>query len=155
MLATDLSHTVRKLADLLVGLEDAWWVLGSAAMALKGYDPGDVRGVDVLVSARDAVSLMTRFGLQNENDGGSSRYRSTYFLKPKLGPLPVEIMADYEIYHLKRWRSVWPDSRHPIRVSEVEVYVPSDEDLLDTFRWLDRAKDQQRIQTLEQKLRLS
>ncbi len=152
MLADDLSLTIRKLAGSLSECEDAWWVLGSAAMALKGYDPGRIGDVDVLVSERDAVSLMTRFGLQNENDGGTPRYRSTYFFKPKLGPVPVEIMASYEVKHQGRWRSIWPQGRDLIVVAGAEVFVPSDKDLLDTFRWLDRPKDQQRIRTMQSKL---
>lgn len=148
-LAGDHLQTLEQLARSLAQCDDPWWLLGSAAAALSGADVGPVRDIDVLVSARDAERLMTAFGWQDVSEGGTALYRSAPFLRPTLGPVPVEIMANYELCHLDEWRPVWPDTRHAIEAGSCVVFVPSITEQIDILRRLGREKDTQRIWALE------
>ncbi len=144
-----LTQTLLKLAHYLSQVEDPWWILGSAAVYLKGYDPGRVGDVDVLVSEQDAVRLMSRHGWSNDKDGGTKRYRSGYVLRPDLGTLPVEILANYEIMSRQTWEPVWPASRLKGMHFGRAFYVPSDEELVEIFRRLERPKDFDRIRAMQ------
>ena len=138
------------VASLLSGAQDPWWIIGSASVALKGYSAGQIADIDVLVSPADADRLMARHGLDNLQDGGTARYRSSHFLRPIVGEVPVEIMAGYEIFRDHEWRPVWPPSRERIRVGRVDIFAPSDADLIDILKRLERAKDLARIQAMTQ-----
>ena len=144
-----LTQTLQKLAHCLLQVEDPWWILGSAAVYLKGYNPGRVGDVDVLVSEQDAVKLMSRHGWSNDKDGGTERYRSGYVLRPDLGALPVEILANYEIMSRQTWKPVWPASRHKVLHNGGAFYVPSDANLIEIFERLARPKDFIRIRAMQ------
>ena len=144
-----LTQTLLKLAHCLSQVEGPWWILGSAALYLKGDDPGRIGDVDVLVSEQDAVKLMSRHGWSNDKDGGTERYRSGYVLRPDLGALPVEILANYEIMSRQTWKPVWPASRHKVLHNGGAFYVPSDANLIEIFERLARPKDFIRIRAMQ------
>ncbi|MFN3214668.1 MAG: hypothetical protein ACE37M_16295 [Henriciella sp.] len=144
-----LTETLAVLARRLSQTEDPWWILGSAAVYIKGYDPGQVGDIDVLVSQQDAAKLMSRHGWDNDKDGGTKRYRSGYVLRPSLGGVPVEILANYEILTRHGWEPVRPTSRLKVIHSGNAFYVPSDADLIEIFERLGRPKDFDRIRAIQ------
>ena len=143
-----LDQTLGRLVRLLSATTDPWWILGSAAVYLKGYDPGLIGDIDALLSEADAQRLMSDNGLDNLRDGGTPRYRSTYVLRPNLGEMPVEILAGYEIFQNDAWTSIWPSTRASILYQDNEIFLPSDEELISTFERLGRAKDLARIRAM-------
>ncbi len=136
-------------ADFLSDTDDPWWVLGSAAMALIGVDPGEVRDIDVLVSPRDAQALMRVHGLTNQADGGTHRFRSHYFLQPNLGDIPVEVMSGYQIFESGSWLPVAPASRLAVTVGEATAFVPDRADQIDLLKRLGRPKDLNRLRRFD------
>lgn len=149
MLSRNLILTLQGAASFLAIAKDPWWVLGSAAVALKGYDAGEVGDVDILVSEADASRLMARHGLKNKQDGGTALFRSSFFLLPELGPVRVEAMAGYEICERGTWAPVWPSSREIIHLCKAGLFVPSDQNLIDIFKRLGRDKDRLRINAMQ------
>ena len=140
---------LRATADFLSDTTDPWWVLGSAAMALIGVDPGEVRDIDVLVSPRDAQALMRAHSLANLADGGTDRFRSDYFLQPNLGEIPVEVMSGYQIFESGRWLPVAPASRLAVTVGGATVFVPDRTDQIDLLKRLGRPKDLNRLRRFD------
>ncbi|MCP8890022.1 hypothetical protein [Sphingomonas faeni] len=51
MLAPDLRETLVMVAEAMRDAQDPWWVISSAAVALRGVGPVEVGDVDVVVSA--------------------------------------------------------------------------------------------------------
>ena len=143
------NQTLERLVRLLNAAQDPWWILGSAAVYLKGRDPGRIGDIDVLLSEADAERVMSDQGLHNLKDGGTPRYRSAYVLKPNVGETPVELLAGYDIFQDNVWRPVWPVSRIAILYRGNEIFVPSDEELISIFERLDRAKDFDRIRAMQ------
>lgn len=143
------NRTLDRLVRLLAVTEDPWWILGSAAVYLKGYDPGHIGDIDVLLSVADARRVVSDHGLANQRDGGTSLYRSAYVLRPNLGEMPVELLAGYEILQDNAWSTVSPVSRNPIFYKGSEVFVPTDDELISIFEQLGRAKDFDRIRAMQ------
>lgn len=139
------NQTLERLVCLLTTTKDPWWILGSAAVYLKGYDPGHIGDIDVLVSEADAQRLMSDHGIDNQRDGGTLQFRSAYVLRPSLGEMSVEVLAGYEIFQNDAWSYVLPGTRISISHKKMDVFVPSDEDLISIFERLGRAKDFDRI----------
>ena len=143
------NQTLERLVHVLTVTEDPWWILGSAAMYLKGYDPGHIGDIDVLLSEADAQRVMSVQALNNDSDGGTPRYRSTYVLRPHLGKVPVELLAGYEIFQNPDWYPVWPLSRIALTYRNNEIFVPSDKELISIFERLGRTKDFDRIRAIQ------
>jgi len=139
------AETLKNLSKLLSETQDSWWVLGSAAIALSGIDAGDVRDIDVLISMRDAEHLMRLHQLKNQADGGTELYRSEVFLRPTLGPVPVEIMSNYCIRTQGQEKPLVPATREQVDLEGVRLYVPDLPEQMVILKALGRAKDLQRI----------
>ena len=58
-----LTETLMRVGRELKTLQNPWWILGSSAIAILGYEAGPIGDVDILVSERDAVHLMSAHGL--------------------------------------------------------------------------------------------
>lgn len=143
------NQTLDRLVRLLAVTEDPWWILGSAAVYLRGHDPGHIGDIDVLLSVADAQRIMSDHGLYNQRDGGTPRYRSAYILKPNLGDMRIELLAGYEIHQDGVWTSIRPTSRNSISYNGNVVFVPSDAELISIFEQLGRAKDIVRIRSMQ------
>ncbi len=142
-----LSSIIR-LAAFLEDTSDPWWILGSAAVALSGVNPGGVRDIDVLVSLQDARRLMETKALPNEVDGGGALFRSEIFLRPEIGDVPVEIMANYVIREEGGWWPVKLQTREAVSVCGTTVYVPELGEQAMLLQRLGRPKDLRRLACL-------
>lgn len=141
--------TLERIADFLAETSDPWWVLGSAAMALIGVDPGEIRDIDLLVSAKDARALMRKHGLTNQADGGTDQYRSDFVLTPDLGDRPVEILSGYQICQGGIWAPAQPQSRQSIQTGSVTMFVPDRAEQIALLKRLGRPKDLIRLQMFD------
>lgn len=141
--------TIVRLAEFLEDTSDPWWILGSAAIALSGVDPGGVRDIDVLVSKRDAIGLMQIRALPNVADGGGERFKSEIFLRPALGDVSVEVMANYVIGQGNGWWPVELRTRQPVSVGAMTVYVPELLEQIELLERLGRPKDLCRIRLIQ------
>lgn len=136
-------------AKLLEATSDPWWILGSAAVALVGGEPGQVKDIDVLVSNRDALALMRLHGLKNVADGGNQLFRSQYFLRPETDDLAVEIMAGFSVCSGANWVTIMPLTRIAISLAGTTVFVPDANEQIELLHLIGRAKDQSRIEALQ------
>ena len=119
---------------------DPWWIIGSAAVALNGVDPGGIADVDVLTSARDASAILAAVGCVADTCSDRSAFRSVYGRLPSPA-LPIEVMGGLEVFVRDRWRAITPCTRVAVSTGGVTVYVPEREDLIAILRLFGRAKD--------------
>lgn len=112
----------------------------SQALALHGVvdDAGDV---DVLVSRRDAQSLLKSLRLQPLRQSATPLFRSDVFARWREGPLDVEIMAGFHVATDKGWHEVQPRTRMPIPVGDLIAWVPDRQELAAMLRLFGRPKD--------------
>jgi hypothetical protein len=136
------------LAPELAGLADHWWIISGAAVALHGttdIDPGDV---DLLVSLRDAEHLASRLGIALAPGEAHQIFRSALFGRWPEPPLPVEIMAGFQVRSGGGWSEVWPSTREAVTVEGAAVFVPSREELGRMLLGFGRPKDRARSKLL-------
>lgn len=143
-----LSQTLDLLVPHLAELREPWRLFGSAAMELVGA-PGVVAAdVDLLVSEADAERLIARLGAERI-PGGTALLRSAVFGKATSTPLPVEIMAGFEVFSDGAWRPVRIDSARPIDWRGASLVTPSVEEQIALCRLFGREKDAVRARALE------
>jgi hypothetical protein len=139
-----LDETLRRLAPALEILEDDWWLIGSAAMALMGARPLEVADVDLLASAADARRLAALWGVTPKAPAPDPKFRSAVYFQWSEPPLPVDVMAGFEVCGPEGWRPVRPVSR----VAVAGVFVPSLAEQIEILALFDRPKDRARAALL-------
>ena len=144
-----LRESLALVADAMRAARDPWWIIASAAMALHDAHPIHVADVDLLTSERDAAALIATLGLQPAPPGGSAQFRSALFARWLAPPLPVEIMAGFQVHTPDGWHKVLPVSRHAVRLDGGVLFVPSADELIAHCRLFGRPKDEQRATILQ------
>ncbi len=144
-LTPDLAATVDVVAAAADHFADDWWLLGSAAMALVGVPDLSPPDLDLLVSERDARRLIDLWRAIVPPATSSDLFRSKIFAKAGLAPLPIEIMAGFEVRTGDGWRPVQPRTRLAVR----GVFVPTAAEQAEICRQFGRPKDLARIGALE------
>ncbi|MBL4812850.1 MAG: hypothetical protein JKX69_10970 [Rhodobacteraceae bacterium] len=148
MLSNDVVKTLETTASLFNNEGHEWVVFGGAAMALHGYDVGNINDIDIVVSAETAAWLMGQLSLENQADTRSPRFQSDYVLRPNLGPTPVEVLANFRIRAGGMWHWVRPTKLASICVRQQTVFVPEVKELAEIFDLCGRAKDAVKSQML-------
>ncbi|HEY8572493.1 hypothetical protein [Phenylobacterium sp.] len=120
---------------------DEWWVIASAAATLHGADQPEPADVDVLASERDATSVLEALGIKPEGDGLHPLFRSRVIGRWTSPPMPVEIMAGFNLLTDTGWREVALKTRESVRVGAEVVFVPSREELVGLLTAIGRPKD--------------
>lgn len=136
------------LAQALAGAADDWWIIGSAAVALHGGDPGTIADMDVIVSRRDIDALYERLPLADTPDESKAMFRSQRFGLWSEPPMPVEFMACLELLTDGSWAQVQPQTRQSVQVDGLEIFVPERDDLIAILQRFGREKDLRRAATL-------
>lgn len=144
-LSSNHIETLKNTSRFLAASEDPWWILGSSAIALCGIDPQIIRDIDVVISPQDARRLMKRYDLSNQADGGNHLFRSEIVLRPQLGPIPLEILSNYEIRERGTWTLLTLNTRKTVEVEGATLFVPELDEQIEILTKLGREKDLQRI----------
>lgn len=144
-----LRESLVRVADAMATARDPWWIIASAAMALHGAHPLRVADIDLLASEHDAAALIAALALRPDMSGGTPRFRSALFARWLAPPLPVEIMASFEVHAPDGWQTVRPATRHRIMLDGRSLFVPSADELIAHCRLFGRPKDEQRATILQ------
>lgn len=115
-----------------------------AAAALRGV-PGPVADVDVLCGVGDARRL---FGAAAATGAPHPRYRSAVFGTLDGLPLPVEVMAGFEVHGGDGWRPVTLATSEAVVVAGATLYLPGRDELATLFDRIGRDKDRRRAALL-------
>jgi hypothetical protein len=148
-IAGPLAATLDVVAEGCADLADPWWVFGSAGMALVGVPGLSPPDVDLIVSARDARTLLDRWNTPPLEAAGSPLFRSAIFAKAQVAPLPIEIMAGFEAFTDGGWRLVIPASRQSVDWNGKRLFTPSAAEQAAICRRFGRPKDLARVALLE------
>ncbi|MET0272671.1 MAG: hypothetical protein ABW360_06740 [Phenylobacterium sp.] len=139
-----LEETLRQLAPGLAQMRDDWWLIGSAAMALAGAEGLTVADVDLLASAADARRLAALWGVTPAPPAPNPLFRSEIYFQWMEPPLPVDVMAGFQVRGPDGWRPLRPVSR----VAAGGVFIPSVAEQIDILGLFDRPKDRERAVAL-------
>ena len=148
-----ITHTVlpRPIVEsiLVIGQEmehaaDPWWIIGSLAVALHGCDPGPINDLDLLVSERDGLALMSRWSCDNFADSGSAKFRSSVVLRPDIAPVIIDVMGGFKYFYGGNWITLMPQSRVEVVRDGIRLYIPDFNEMVDILDRFGRPKDLER-----------
>jgi hypothetical protein len=145
---TALDETLQRLAADLDTLDDDWWLIGSAALVLNGVELATIGDVDLLTTPAAATRLAERWGCDLKAPGATGLFRSDVHFQRTETPLPVDVMAGFQVKSGAVWRPVWPKTRVAIHSQGGTFYTPSRTELLDLLVLFDRPKDRERAALL-------
>ena len=148
-IAGPLAATLDVVAEGCADLADPWWVFGSAGMALVGVPGLSPPDVDLLVSARDARTLLDRWNTAPLEAAASPLFRSAIFAKAQVAALPIEIMAGFEAFSGGVWAPVIPATRKAVNWKGRRLFTPSAAEQAAICRRFARPKDLARVALLE------
>lgn len=144
-----LELTLDVIARSGPGLFDPWWVFGSAGMALVGVPDLSPPDVDLIVSERDALTLIELWDAERVPAAPSPLFRSTIFAKAQIAPIPIEVMAGFEAFSDGGWSAVVPATRHHIPWRAGALFTPTASEQAAICRRFGRPKDLARVALLE------
>jgi hypothetical protein len=141
-----LEPTLAEVARVGATLQDEWWVIGSAAIALTGVDI-EVLDVDLLVSERDARTLLGGWATPTAVASDQDRFRSVAGEHAGT-PIPIQVMGRLEVNVEDAWVPIAPTTRVTIDLSGGTVYTPDPDDLLALLLMFRRPQDLVRAEML-------
>lgn len=144
-----LEATLDVIARDCAGLSDPWWVFGSAAMALVGVPDLAPPDVDLVVSQRDALTLIDLWSAERVSAAPSPLFRSTIFAKAQIAPVAIEVMAGFEAFSAGAWAPVAPVTRQRIAWKSGALFTPAAAEQAQICRRFGRPKDLARVARLE------
>lgn len=122
-----------------------WWIIGSAAVALHGADPGNIDDIDIVLSFDDAARVLPALGVELAAGGSDGQFRSAIYNRWTAPAHPAEFMAGFELYEAGDWIPVTFETREEIRPG---IFVPSCSELHDLLLRFGRPKDLRRAASL-------
>ena len=140
--------SLEELARTMKAAQDPWWIIGSAAVALHGGDPGAIADIDVIVSRRDLDALYERLPLTATPDNSKDFFLSERFGRWTQPALEIEFMASLSVQVEGVWHKVEPRTREVIEVGGQALPVPSRAELAAILTLFGREKDLRRAATL-------
>jgi len=147
-MAAALAETLAMVAPAAAAGRDAWWIIGSAAVALHGAAVPMVNDVDLLMSAHDAEAFLRRVGEVPRRGGANRRFRSKVFGIWTKPPTPVEAFGGFEVFADGEWREVALSTREQVTVGDARIYLPSADELIRLLHLFGRPKDLERARLL-------
>lgn len=144
-----LARALDVIARDCAGLVDPWWLFGSAGMALVGV-PGLIPpDIDLIVSERDALTLIALWQAERIAAAPSPLFRSKIFARSSRTQPPTEIMAGFEAFAGGAWAPVVPATRQQIAWRGGALFTPTAAEQAQICRRFGRPKDLARVSLLE------
>ena len=124
---------------------DPWWIIGSAAVALHGADPGNIDDIDVVLSVADAGRVLPAIGVALTPGSSDGQFRSAIYNCWAVPVHPAEFMAGFELCEEGAWSPVGFATREEVRPG---IFVPSHGELHALLLRFGRPKDLRRAASL-------
>lgn len=150
-----LEETLAEVARVGAPLQDPWWVVGSAAIALVGVNI-EVPHVELLVSERDAHTLLIDWAAPQPADAWQDRLRAIRGLHAST-PIPIAVIGQPEVMTETGWRPVVPSTRVEVTIAGGHdtstpqaraLYIPDPDDQLALLLLFRRPQDLVRAELL-------
>lgn len=126
-----------------------WWIIGSAAVALHGRDPGGIADVDVMLDVDDAEAILEPRAILPELKPPHPQFHSRWFARWDGTPVPTEFMAGFQLFEGNAWHPVRFATREAVALDGATLFVPSKDELRALFLRFGRGKDLQRAAALD------
>jgi hypothetical protein len=140
-----------RLAEMMSAAKDPWCLIGGSALVLWGVPGVRVRDIDVLLSQRDALAILSAEGIAVLPPSKSDRFRSRVYAQYGTG-IEYDFMAGFEVNGPDGWVGVPPKPEFSMEFGGHAILLPSREELAGILRLFGREKDLDRLKVLEQQI---
>ncbi len=147
-------YTLEEASHSLLLLKDNFYLIGSAALNLSGFELDKMYDIDILVSDRDADFLREEWGnrLTKEHITSDDKLFSSKFARYKFSVLDIEIMGDLKVNKKGIWERLEITENESIAVGNFEIKIPTLNEQKRIFQLFGREKDKKRIKLIDKQL---
>jgi len=145
------------LKDAIPGLkqlQDEFYIIGSAAIALSGVGIADVKDIDILTSSCDSDLLKELWKdkyVITPPLKDSDRFRSE-FARFGFPEMDVEALGDFEIRINGEWTPMRVNEYEQVEIDGYPIKIPTKQDMIRILQLFNREKDHKRIELIKEEL---
>lgn len=134
------------LSKYTSNFSDDFFIIGSTALLLSGYDIGHINDIDILTSTKDADYLKTELkefllDFQPEKD---TLFRSN-FAKFLINNIEIEVMGDLEIRKNDVWQKLQIIDYKIVELENISLKIPNPVELQRILKLFGRNKDLEKL----------
>ena len=147
-------YTLEEASHSLHLLKDNFYLIGSAALILSGFELDKMYDIDILVSDRDADFLREEWGNQLIKDHITSddKLFSSKFARYKFSVLDIEIMGELKVNKNGIWERLEITENESIADGNFQIKIPTLNEQNRILQLFGREKDKKRIKLIEKQL---
>jgi hypothetical protein len=150
MIETRLEVGLVRLAELMAGASEPWWIIGSTAMVLAGVVGVMPDDIDVVADGKMLQRILQDANINVVEPLPHAKFRSMPYSRIKVvGGADIEFQGDLDLRENGQWQRLLIASRVQISVGEAVVFVPSLDEQLRILRRFGREKDLAKAALLE------
>lgn len=147
---TKIQSVLAGISSQIVSVENDWWIIGGAALALRGVDIGETHDIDILTNQEGAEEFKTVLSDIRENMPKTKEdnlFRSS-FARFLCGPLDIEVMGSLELNVNGEWELVEVKEYDIVYIGELSVKLPTLSELKRILLSFGREKDLRRVEAI-------
>lgn len=137
-----LEKGLSRLAELMAGEHEPWWIIGSTALVLSGIEGVVPDDIDVVGDGAMLRRVLVKAGAVESDPTPHAQFRSSPYIRIKVdGGTDIEFQGDLELRENGAWMPLTFASRVQVAVGTASVFVPAIEEQAAIFRRFGRPKD--------------
>ncbi len=137
-----LAEGLLRLAELMKGEAEPWWIIGSAALVLCGIEDIVPDDIDVVADQDTLRRLLAKAGVAEKPTAAHTQFRSSPYGRIEVdGGTDIEVQGDLELWENEAWTPLTFASRIEVAAGSATVFVPSLDEQAAILRRFGRPKD--------------
>ncbi len=144
-------EALSRFASQISNIKQDWWIIGGAALALRGVDIGNTGDIDILTNREGAAAFMATLDDIRERSPKTKEdnlFRSS-FSRYKCGKLEIEVMGDLELNKNGQWILIEVADYDIVEIGGLDIKLPTLRELKRILRLFGREKDLRRIESID------
>jgi hypothetical protein len=139
-----------RLAELMKGESEPWWIIGSTAMVLSGIDYIEPDDIDVVADGAMLRRILSNAGVVEITPKPHEQFQSMPYTRMKVeGGTDLEFQGNLALFENGVWTRLTFASRIQVSLGNVAFYIPRLDEQLQIFRRFGRAKDLRKADIIE------
>lgn len=137
-----LENALRLVAQHGQKIEGDWWIIGSTAALLAGFDDFQPADIDLVGSFEVMTAFVEAFGCKPVQTFDHQQFRSNPFQRvQRFGVVPIEVMGGLEVFANGHWNRLVLKTRIEISGFGSSLWIPSVDEQIAVLELFGRPKD--------------
>jgi hypothetical protein len=141
-MSSALEKALRLVAKNGAEITGEWWIIGSTAARLSGFDQFEPDDVDVFGNTETMNAFVKSFGCELSKAPDHHQFRSVPYQRITLPETtPIEVMGGLEVCKQQKWQKLSITTRIEISGFGAPLWIPPLEEQIAIFELFGRPKD--------------